>query len=174
MKSQANSLQAQLDFHKTRAEQMSAQLLPHQIKDDDSDYELKRENEELKGILSYWVQHAKKLEIKIKNIDDEQEDLNNILDQNSNIIVQDDNVAECMSINQPQASYKSDASKLEQKYQVVNTTPVKDRAHTLPRKIDVQNFFARCALTAPLMSPMSEMKSNSMNSNERILFDYEN
>ena len=50
MKSQANSLQAQLDHQRQRAEMLNTQLTSHQIQEGDEDYDIKIENCQLQAI----------------------------------------------------------------------------------------------------------------------------
>ena len=62
MVSRANTLQAQLDFHKRRADEMRDQLTSYHVNEGDSNYDIRQENDQLKTMLSHWVQRAKALE----------------------------------------------------------------------------------------------------------------
>ena len=80
VESRANTLQAQLDFHKRRADEMRDQLTSFQVNEGDSNYDIKQENDQLKTMLSHWVQRAKALESQIEAKADEASDLNKILE----------------------------------------------------------------------------------------------
>ena len=103
MESRAKNLQAMLDFHRRRADEYRDQMTAYQVNEGDSNYDIKQENDQLKAMLSHWVQHAKALEKQVGEKLEEASDLSKLLDQNSNIIQQEDDAGECQSQVQPQA-----------------------------------------------------------------------
>ena len=62
MESRAKNLQAMLDFHRRRADEYRDQMTAYQVNEGDSNYDIKQENDQLKAMLSHYVQHAKALE----------------------------------------------------------------------------------------------------------------
>ena len=103
MESRANNLQAMIDFHRGRANEAQDKLTSFQVNEGDSNYDIKQENDQLKAMLSHWVQHAKALEKQVGEKLEEASDLSKLLDQNSNIIQQEEDAVECQSQVQPQA-----------------------------------------------------------------------
>ena len=89
MQSRLNAKQQQIDFHKTRADEYQDQLRAFQINEADSNYDIKVENDNLKSMLSHWVQRAKALENQLSAKADDEENLENILEKNSNIYQQE-------------------------------------------------------------------------------------
>ena len=99
MESRAKTLQALIDFHKRRADEMREKLTSFEVNEGDSNYDIKQENDQLKAMLSHWVQRAKALEKQVGDKAEEASDLSRILDQNSNIQQQEMDAAPCLSIN---------------------------------------------------------------------------
>jgi len=98
MESRAKGLQAQLDFHKRRADEYRDKLTSFEVNEGDSNYDIKVENDQLKAMLSHWVQRAKALEKQVEDKAEDASDLSRILDQNSNIIKQEEVSGECQSL----------------------------------------------------------------------------
>ena len=98
IESRAKGLQAQLDFHKRRADEYRDKLTSFEVNEGDSNYDIKVENDQLKAMLSHWVQRAKALEKQVEEKAEDASDLSRILDQNSNIIKQEEVSGECQSL----------------------------------------------------------------------------
>jgi chromosome segregation ATPase len=98
MESRAKTLQSLIDFLKRRADEMREKLTSFEVNEGDSNYDIKQENDQLKAMLSHWVQRAKALEKQVEEKAEEASDLSKILDQNSNIQQQEMDAAECLSI----------------------------------------------------------------------------
>ena len=77
---------------------MREKLTSFEVNEGDSNYDIKQENDQLKAMLSHWVQRAKALEKQVEEKAEEASDLSKILDQNSNIQQQEMDAAECLSI----------------------------------------------------------------------------
>ena len=73
-------------------------MTAYQVNEGDSNYDIKQENDQLKAMLSHWVQHAKALEKQVGEKAEEASDLSKLLDQNSNIQQQEMVAAECQSV----------------------------------------------------------------------------
>ena len=59
---------------------MRDQLTSFQVNEADSNYDIKQENDQLKCMLSHWVQRAKALENQLEAKDEDASDLNKILE----------------------------------------------------------------------------------------------
>jgi hypothetical protein len=75
--------------------------------------------------------------------------------------------------NTPRANRELNADEQEVREEILMTTPVKDRSHTLPMIVDVKNFFFIWRGSIPLaVSPMSQVLIKR-ESNVTILFGKE-
>ena len=149
---------------------MRDQLTSFQVNEADSNYDIKQENDQLKCMLSHWVQRAKALEDQLEAKAEDASDLNKILDQNSNINQQEEDDDACQSVIQPQALPGPNTIEYQQKHEIINVTPVKERAHTVPRKVDIANFFARCAMKPRISASPKKIKTERSDSDEKMLF----
>ena len=68
MKSQAESLQAQLDFQRAKTQEFSNKLMSYEMREDDSDYQMKAEYERLQNMVAHWIQHSSQLEKKFAEL----------------------------------------------------------------------------------------------------------
>ena len=68
MKKQAESLQSQLDFQRAKTQEFSNKLMSYEMRDDDSEYQMKTENTRLQNMVAHWIQHSSMLENKFAEL----------------------------------------------------------------------------------------------------------
>ena len=160
MKLNAKSLQGQLDFQRARTEDMSKQLLNFQIQEGDSDYDVKQENGQLQAMVAHWIQHARTLEAKLGEM--EQQKVASDLYSRCSMVAKDENLSEMkahdesnMSANQQQNAPKKSCPTVRMRQCFRQETNI---VHTT--QINLDSLWAKSKSQPPRGSPILRKESD--------------